>query len=47
MILDSCDIPIVLSPLAGGPSTPIITARVAAPVVAAGGLPPAVARVGT
>ena len=22
MILDSCDIPIVLAPLAGGPSTP-------------------------
>ena len=40
MILDSCDIPIVLAPLAGGPSTP----ELAAEVSNAGGLassPPA------
>jgi nitronate monooxygenase len=34
MILDSCDIPIVLAPLAGGPSTP----ELAAAVSSAGGL---------
>ena len=34
MILDSCDIPIVLAPLAGGPSTP----ELAAAVSNAGGL---------
>ena len=28
MILDSCDIPIVLAPLAGGPSTPELAAEV-------------------
>ena len=28
MILDSCDIPIVLAPLAGGPSTPELSAEV-------------------
>jgi NAD(P)H-dependent flavin oxidoreductase YrpB (nitropropane dioxygenase family) len=40
MILDSCDIPVVLAPLAGGPSTP----ELAAAVSNAGGLgssPPA------
>ncbi|MGD0609598.1 MAG: hypothetical protein ABSA53_39255 [Streptosporangiaceae bacterium] len=26
MILDSCDIPVVLAPLAGGPSTPELAA---------------------
>ena len=34
MILDSCDIPVVLAPLAGGPSTP----ELAAAVSNAGGL---------
>src|ERR1700677_4149334 len=34
MILDSCDIPVVLAPLAGGPSTP----QLAAAVSNAGGL---------
>lgn len=28
MILDRCDIPIVLAPLAGGPSTPELAAEV-------------------